>query len=207
MGVTGSGKSTILNLILGLIKPSEGSIKVDGQDIHSNLKGWQKKIGYVPQNIYLVDDTIRRNITFGLKDEEIDENRLNEVIKESQLSNFVNSLANGIETEAGERGAKVSGGQLQRIGIARALYRNPEILIFDEATSSLDENTELKIMKTIEIIKKNKTVFFVSHRKLPMKYCNNVYELTKGKINKGLNENIINRWWWVYRKRCCRRST
>ena len=184
LGTTGSGKSSVLNLILGLVEPSEGSIRVDGVNIEKNLKKWQKKIGYVPQNIYLVDDSVSQNIAFGLEKDEINKNRLEEVIKESQLYNFVNSLPSGIETNVGERGTKVSGGELQRIGIARALYRNPEILIFDEATSSLDDSTELKIMETIKLIKKNKTIFFVSHRKLPMKYCNKVYELTKGSLNE-----------------------
>ena len=186
-GETGVGKSTLLNLLLGLIKPSGGEIKVDNYDIHKNLRGWQLKIGFVPQNIYLLDDSISKNIAFGFDGNKIDKERLENTIKEAQLEKFVQSLPDKENTFVGERGMQVSGGQLQRIGIARAIYSNPEVLIFDESTSSLDNETELKIMETIKSIKKDKTIIFVSHKKTPMKFCNKIFELKKNKIFENTN--------------------
>ena len=181
-GETGVGKSTLLNLLLGLIHPAKGEIKVDDVNIKKNLLSWQTKIGFVPQNIYLLDESISKNIAFGFEDDKIDHKRLASVIKDSQLEKFINNLPNRAETLVGERGAQISGGQLQRIGIARALYINPDILIFDESTSSLDNETEIKIMETINNIKKNKTIIFVSHKKNPMKFCNKLYELKKNQL-------------------------
>ena len=181
-GETGVGKSTLLNLLLGLIHPAKGEIKVDDINIKKNLLSWQTKIGFVPQNIYLLDESISKNIAFGFEDDKIDHKRLASAIKDSQLEKFINNLPNRAETLVGERGAQISGGQLQRIGIARALYINPDILIFDESTSSLDNETEIKIMETINNIKKNKTIIFVSHKKNPMKFCNKLYELKKNQL-------------------------
>ena len=178
----GVGKSTLLNLLLGLIHPTKGEIKVDDINIKDNLLSWQSKIGFVPQNIYLLDESIAKNIAFGFDNKKINYKRLTSAIKDSQLEKFVNDLPNGVETLVGERGAQISGGQLQRIGIARALYINPDILIFDESTSSLDNQTEIKIMETINSIKKDKTIIFVSHKKNPMEYCNKLYELKKNQL-------------------------
>ena len=165
-----------------MIHPAKGEIKVDDVNIKKNLLSWQTKIGFVPQNIYLLDESISKNIAFGFEDDKIDHKRLASAIKDSQLEKFINNLPNRAETLVGERGAQISGGQLQRIGIARALYINPDILIFDESTSSLDNETEIKIMETINNIKKNKTIIFVSHKKNPMKFCNKLYELKKNQL-------------------------
>ena len=181
-GITGSGKSTLINLLLGLLKPSTGKILVDEINISNNLRNWQQKIGYVPQNIYLTDDTIKKNIALGVDEEQIDEKKINEVLKMSHLSNFIYSLDNKIETKVGERGVRMSGGQLQRIGIARALYRNAEIIVLDEATSSLDSITEDEIMTTIENFISLKTIIVVSHRPRCIKKCSKIINLNNGKI-------------------------
>ena len=142
IGESGVGKSTLINIFLGLLKPSSGEIFVDGISVVNNLDEWHNIIGYVPQNIYLTDDTLKRNIAFGVNDDEIDISRLNEVVKMSNIDKFILSLPKGLDTTLGERGVRLSGGQLHRIGIARALYRNPKILVLDEATSSLDVENE-----------------------------------------------------------------
>ena len=135
IGETGSGKSTLINILIGLLKPSEGKVEIDQLNINSNLQGWYKKIGYIPQSVYLIDDTIRKNIAFGLKEDNIDDNLIKQAVKKASLDEFINNLSNGLETIVGEKGIRLSGGQQQRIGIARALYRDPEVLILDEATS------------------------------------------------------------------------
>ena len=156
-GESGSGKSTLANVILGLLEASAGQIVVDNQIISDeNRESWQKMIGYVPQDVFLLDDTIRRNIAFGLDDHEIDERRVDEVIKMAKLKEFVQSTPEGNELLLGERGARLSGGQRQRIGIARALYHDPEVLVLDEATSSLDNETENEILATLEPLKKRR---------------------------------------------------
>ena len=132
-GDSGSGKSSFINLLIGLLKPKNGQILIDGIDINSNINSWRESIGYVPQNIFLIDDTLRRNISFDLELDSNDEKKLNECLKQSELINFVNNLQNGLDTIVGERGSRISGGQLQRVGIARALYNDPKILIFDES--------------------------------------------------------------------------
>ena len=181
-GETGVGKTTLLNILLGLIKPTFGKIKIDGENIENDLAQWQSKIGFVPQSIYLLDDTIIKNIAFGVSDIEIDHEKMKSIIRDSQLEKFVLNLPKKENNLVGERGMQISGGQLQRIGIARALYINPEILIFDESTSSLDNETELKIMETIKNVKKDKTVIFVSHKKTPMKFCNKLFEIKKSGV-------------------------
>ena len=158
IGQTGSGKSTLINLLIGLLKPSEGKIEVDKLDINSNLHNWFNKIGYVPQYVYLTDETIRKNIAFGLKEENINDDLVKKAVEKSSLDKFLNNLQDGLNTIVGEKGIRLSGGQQQRIGIARALYRDPEILIFDEATSSLDTLTEEKIMDSIQFLKRKKNI-------------------------------------------------
>lgn len=192
IGETGSGKSTLINLFTGLLHPSEGKIEVDKSNIEKNLSSWHKKIGYVPQSIYLIDDTIKKNIGFGLKDEDIDDRLLDEAIKKANLSEFIDSLPDGLETVVGEKGIRISGGQLQRVGIARALYREPEILILDEATSSLDHITEKKIMDSVQFLKRKKTLVIITHRLSTVEKCDRIYFIDKGKITKqGSAEEVL----------------
>lgn len=186
IGETGSGKSTLVDILLGLLKPKSGQILINGIDIHQTryqLRQWQKHIGYVPQDIYLMDDTIANNIIFGLNKKLIDKKALNYSLKYAQLDNFINSLPNGIETKVGERGVRLSGGQLQRIGIARALYHNPSILIFDEATSSLDYDTEDAIVDCIDQLE-GKTKIIIAHRLSSVKNCDYLIKIDKGSIEK-----------------------
>ena len=191
IGETGSGKSTLVNLLTGLLKPSDGHIKVDGNDIHLNLKDWHNKIGYVPQSIYLTDDTIKKNIAFGLHENNIDNNLVNKAVKNSSLNLFLDNLEDGINTVVGEKGIRLSGGQLQRIGIARALYRDPEILILDEATSSLDGATEGKIMDAVGFLKRKKTLILITHRLSTVKNCDKVYFIDKGRITKEGSPEVV----------------
>src|SRR6185437_4448435 len=181
-GSSGAGKSTLVDLILGLLTPSGGRIMVDGVDIQSNIRGWQDQIGYVPQMIYLTDDTLRRNVAFGLRDDEIDEEAVRRAIRSAQLEDFVASLSQGLETQVGERGVRLSGGQRQRIGIARALYHNPPVLVLDEATSSLDLATEQGVMDSVNALHGEKTVLIVAHRISTVSQCDRLYKLERGKV-------------------------
>ena len=192
IGETGSGKSTLINLLIGLLKPSEGTVDVDKLNINSNLSEWYKKIGYVPQSVYLTDDSIRKNIAFGLMDDHIDDDLVVKALEKANLNEFINSLPKGLETIVGEKGIMLSGGQQQRIGIARALYRDPEILILDEATSSLDSLTEKKIMDSVQSLKRKKTLIIVTHRIVTVKNCDKIFFIDKGKITKqGSPEEIL----------------
>ena len=184
VGSSGAGKSTLLDVLLGLIFPDKGSIKVDGIDIASNINGWQKSIGYVPQAVYLTDSTIKANIAFGMAESSIDYQLLKNAIKSAQLQEFIDSLPDGTETFVGERGVKLSGGQRQRIGIARALYNNPEVLVLDEASSALDINTEGRFLETIKSLSGYKTIVFVTHRESVMKFCDQVYIQKNQKLSK-----------------------
>ena len=186
-GVTGTGKSTLTNILLGLLKPTNGTIEVDNVNIFDSLKKWRKLIGYVPQDVYLSDDSILNNICFIDSLKSIDKERFNTAIKNSQLENFITSLKDKEDTTVGENGIRISGGQKQRLGIARALYRMPEILILDEATSALDINTEDNLIETIFELSSNLTLIIVSHRINTLKKCNKIYEIENGKINKILN--------------------
>jgi len=182
IGKSGAGKSTLIDLILGLIKPIEGKILIDDSNLEYNLRDWQKQIGYVPQDIYLLDDTIKNNIAFGLNTNDINQERILKSIELSRLKDYVGSLEKKENTVVGNRGIKVSGGQKQRIGIARALYNNPGILILDEATSSLDAINERKIMEEIYNTAKNTTLIIVTHRYKPVSNCDKIYLLDNGKI-------------------------
>ena len=184
IGKSGAGKSTLSDIILGLLKPSAGAIHIDGVDIYEDIKSWQSLIGYVQQDIYLLDDSIRSNIAFGELADEIDANRINDAIAEAQLDEFVASLPKGIDTHLGERGVRLSGGQKQRIGIARALYRNTPILVFDEATSALDNETETEIVSAIKKFKGVRTTIVIAHRLSTIEHCDRVIELKKGRISK-----------------------
>ena len=182
IGPSGSGKSTLVDVILGLLPPTSGQVKVDGLDIQKNLRAWQNQIGYVPQSIYLTDDTLKRNVAFGLSDEEIDDGALERAIKYAQLDEFVASLPNGLETVVGERGVRLSGGQRQRIGIARALYHDPSVLVLDEATSALDTDTESGVMQAVTALQNSKTVLIVAHRLSTVAHCGRIYRLENGRV-------------------------
>jgi len=191
VGTSGAGKSTLVDLVLGLLTPSGGQITVDGVDIQSNIRGWQDQIGYVPQVIYLTDDTLRRNVAFGLQDGEIDEAAVRRAIRAAQLEEFVASLSQGLETQVGERGVRLSGGQRQRIGIARALYHNPPVLVLDEATSSLDLATEQGVMDSVNALHGEKTVLIVAHRLSTVSHCDRLYKLERGKVvEEGTFESV-----------------
>ena len=190
IGETGSGKSTLINLLTGLLKSSEGNVEVDELNINANLTEWHKKIGYVPQSVYLID---RKNIAFGLLEDNIDGDLVKQAAEKANLNKFLDSLPDGLETIVGEKGIRISGGQQQRIGIARALYRDPEILILDEATSSLDQSTEKKIMESIQFLKKKKTLIVVTHRLSTVKNCDKIFFIEKGKITRqGAPKEILN---------------
>lgn len=182
VGESGAGKTTLADIILGLLKPTEGAVFVDGKDIFSDVREWQKKIGYIPQTINLLDDSIRRNIAFGVPDTEIDDIKVWKALEAAQLKSFAEQLPDGLNTSIGERGARLSGGQRQRIGIARALYCEPEVLIFDEATSSLDGETESEVMKAIADIKGKKTIIIIAHRLSTIQNCDIIFELQAGKL-------------------------
>ncbi len=181
VGTSGAGKSTVVDILLGLLEVRSGSIQVDGKEIKDNYRNWLRNVGYIPQMIFMLDDTIRRNVAFGVPDEEIDENRLWEVLKEAQLDEFIKTLPEGLETGIGERGIRLSGGQRQRIGIARALYNNPEVLILDEATSALDNDTEAAIMDAINSLHGKKTLIIIAHRLQTIEQCDLVYRVEEGK--------------------------
>jgi ABC-type multidrug transport system fused ATPase/permease subunit len=160
-------------------------VNVDGHDIQEDLRGWQDQIGYVPQSIYLTDDTLRRNVAFGLAPEQIDNNAVDRAIKAAQLDEFVATLSDGLETVVGERGVRLSGGQRQRIGIARALYHDPAVLVLDEATSALDSDTERGVMRAITALQGQKTILIVAHRLSTVEHCDRLYRLELGQIAGG----------------------
>jgi len=182
IGESGSGKSTLIDILLGILKLSSGEILVDGKNIYNNLSGWQAQIGYVSQSVFLLDDTIKRNVAFGIPEKEIDENKVLDSLKSANLNVFISSLENGINTIVGERGSKLSGGQRQRIGLARALYNNPSVLVLDEATSALDNKTESEVMKAIIDLKREKTILIIAHRLSTISNCDRVYSISKNKI-------------------------
>lgn len=171
MGTTGCGKTTLIDLMLGLLKPQKGCIRVDGRDIEENLSSWQRKMGYVPQSIYMLDDTIRANVAFGVRTNEIDDARVRECLETAQIMDFVDSLENKLETLVGEKGVRLSGGQRQRIAIARALYHKPEVLILDEATSALDNETEEAFIDAVNVLKGKLTIIMIAHRTASAKNC------------------------------------
>ena len=182
MGPSGAGKSTIVDILLGLLKVREGSITCDGDNIFDNYPAWLAQIGYIPQSIYLVDEPVRNNIAFGIADEEIDDSRIWQALEEAQLAEFIRGLPEGLDTAIGDRGVRISGGQRQRLGIARALYHNPEILVFDEATSALDNETEAAIMQSIHALRGKKTMIIIAHRLTTIEGCDAVYRAGDGKI-------------------------
>lgn len=194
IGSSGSGKSTLIDIILGLLQPSNGKILIDRQDINisfENLREWQDQIGYVNQSIYLTDDTLRKNVAFGISEKDLDEEAINKAIKAAQLDEFILSLPDGLNTMVGERGIRLSGGQRQRIGIARALYHNPPVLVLDEATSALDQQTEQAVMQSVKMLK-GKTIIIVAHRYSTIEHCDWIIKLNNGKlVEEGRPEDLL----------------
>jgi ABC-type multidrug transport system fused ATPase/permease subunit len=180
VGETGAGKSTLVDIMLGMLPQTSGRILVDDRDIRNDLRAWHSAIGYVPQEIFLMDDTIRRNVALGIPEVEIDEADVNRALEKAQLTPFVNSLPLGQDTEVGERGVRLSGGQRQRISIARALYRSPDILILDEATAALDDATEREFLSAIRSLKGEITIVSIAHRASSLSDCDVIYELRHG---------------------------
>lgn len=184
IGQSGAGKTTLADILLGLLEPTAGAVTVDGTNIFDNLNGWHKIIGYIPQNIYLMDDTIRNNIAYGEDEGSIDEERVKYAVEQAQLSELIGELEEGLDTQIGEMGVRLSGGQRQRIGIARALYHNPEILVLDEATSALDNETEKAVMESIEALHGKMTLVIIAHRLSTIKNCDYIYEIGNGKAER-----------------------
>ena len=187
IGDSGAGKTTLLNILLGLLNPDSGEILVDDKNINNGIKSWQKLIGYVPQSVYLSDDTLKKNIALGIFEELIDNNKIEDCLKSSKLQGFISQLNNGVNTKVGEFGDRISGGQRQRIGIARALYHNPAILILDEYTNALDIETEKKIVSEVNLLKGKKTIIMISHRFSALSNCDKIYKLTR----KGILDHEI----------------
>lgn len=184
VGSSGAGKTTVVDILLGLLELQEGQILADGVEVREHYEEWLKNIGYIPQTIFMIDSTIRNNVAFGVAPEEIDDNRVWEVLKEAQLDDFVRSLPEGLDTGIGERGIRLSGGQRQRIGIARALFEDPEVLVLDEATSALDNDTEAAIMESINRLHGKKTLIIIAHRLQTIEKCDIVYRVEHGKVTK-----------------------
>ena len=191
VGPSGSGKSTLVDVVLGLLTPSAGTILVGDSDIQNNLRGWQNQIGYVPQSIYLTDDSLRRNVAFGLADDKIDNAAVARAIRSAQLEEFVATLPAGLEAVVGERGIRLSGGQRQRIGIARALYHDPSVLVLDEATSALDTATEQGVMEAITALHGTKTILIVAHRLSTVEHCDRLYRLENGVLDLSIIKTQI----------------
>lgn len=191
IGATGSGKTTMVDIILGLLTPQEGVVMADRINVHEKPKTFHAQVGYIPQVIYLSDDTIRNNIAFGIREAEIDEKAVVDAMKKAQLADFIDSLPHGLDTIVGDRGVRLSGGQRQRIGIARALYHDPEILVLDEATSALDNETESAVMEAIEHLQGMKTMIIIAHRLTTIRNVDAIYEVENGKIVERSKEEVF----------------
>ncbi|WP_024867406.1 ABC transporter ATP-binding protein [Butyrivibrio sp. FCS014] len=181
VGTSGAGKTTIVDVLLGLLQPENGRILADGVDVNTNYRGWLKNIGYIPQTIFMTDSTIRKNVAFGVPEDEIDDAKVWQALKEAALDEFVKELPEGLDTQIGERGIRLSGGQRQRIGIARALFEDPEVLVLDEATSALDNDTEAAIMDSINRLHGRKTLVIIAHRLQTIEKCDMIYSIGEGK--------------------------
>ncbi|MFB2878041.1 ABC transporter ATP-binding protein [Floridanema aerugineum] len=192
IGKSGAGKTTLVDVFLGLLIPQSGDIQVDGLSVYNSLRSWQNLIGYIPQSIFLTDDTIERNIAFGVPDDQIDQQRLNNAIRSAQLADLIAQLPEGTQTMVGEHGVRLSGGQRQRIGIARALYHEREILVLDEATSALDNETENLISKAIQDLSGTKTMIIIAHRLTTVEHCDRIYQMEKGQVVKcGTYQEVV----------------
>ncbi len=184
IGESGGGKTTLVDVILGILIPQSGSVLVDGVNINEIMQSWHHDIGYIPQMIFMLDDTVRRNVAFGIRDEEIEDDKVWEALRKAQLEEFVRGLDSGLDTEVGEAGMRLSGGQRQRIGIARALYHDPDILVFDEATSALDNETEKEVMSAIDALHGSKTMIMIAHRLTTIENCDHVYRVEMQGISR-----------------------
>ncbi len=182
VGPSGAGKTTIVDVLLGLLDPTEGRVLVDGVDIQERMVAWQRKIGYIPQSIYLTDDSVRGNVAFGMGDDEIDDDAVWAALEAAQLRDMVEGLPDGLDTMVGERGVRLSGGQRQRIGIARALYHNPEVLVMDEATSALDNQTERQFVEALERLQGSHTLVVIAHRLSTVRNCDTLFMLDEGRL-------------------------
>lgn len=191
IGSSGAGKTTLADIIMGLLVPQSGTVQMDGMDIFSIPHQWARIIGYVPQSVFLIDDTVRRNVAFGLKEYEIQDEKVWEALGQAQLKEFVENLPYGLDTIVGERGVKFSGGQRQRIAIARALYEDPDILVLDEATSALDNETETAVMESVDALQGNKTLIIVAHRLTTIRNCDRIYEIVDGAAIERSKEEIL----------------
>jgi len=192
VGESGAGKTTVVDLLLGLLEPSSGEILVDGKNIQENLSAWQRNIGYIPQSIYLADDTLRSNIAFGIPKKDIEDEKVMKALELAQIKDLTNRLPEGLDTILGEHGTRLSGGQRQRVGIARALYHDPQVLVMDEATSALDNITEKEITKAIESLKGERTVIMIAHRLTTVESCDRLYLMKDGKIkDKGTYRELV----------------
>jgi ATP-binding cassette subfamily C protein len=192
IGPTGAGKTTLADLIMGLLVPTSGRILMDGRNLHDNLAGWQRNIGYVPQAVHLIDDTVRRNVAFGMSEEEIDDERMWQALHAAQVDHFVRSLPGSLNAKVGERGNRLSGGERQRLGIARALYRDPEVLVIDEGTANLDPKTEAAIVETIGGLRGKKTIIAITHRAAFVKNCDCIYMLAQSRLrNSGGYSDLL----------------
>lgn len=191
IGTSGAGKTTLADVVLGLLHPQQGTVKVDGVDIFAIPKEWSKIIGYVPQSVFLIDDTIRANVTFGIEEQDVNDDLVWQALEQAQLKLFVESLPKGIHTIVGDRGIKFSGGQRQRIAIARTLYYNPDILVLDEATSALDNETETAVMEAIDALSGYKTLIIVAHRMSTIRNCDKIYEIKNGQAFFRTKEEIF----------------
>ena len=182
IGASGSGKTTLIDILLGLFTPQSGTVKVNGVNLQDCIDFWSHILAYVQQSIFLTDDTLRNNIAFGLKPEEIDDSRVWRAIEQAQLGDFVKTLDDGLDTIVGERGVKFSGGQRQRVAIARALYFETQVIVFDEATAALDNETGKSLMESIDALHGDKTLIIVAHRLSTVRNCDRIYEVSKGKL-------------------------
>lgn len=191
IGPSGAGKTTLADIILGLLPPVSGVVRMDQHNVYENLRSWREKLGYIPQSIYLSDDTIRNNVAFGIYEVQIDDNAIWKALEKAQLKEFVQGLENGLDTYVGDRGVRLSGGQRQRIGIARALYHDPEILVLDEATSALDSSTEQAVMESIESLQGLKTMIIIAHRLTTIKNADLVYEVSGGNVTLRDKNEVI----------------
>ena len=189
--MSGAGKTTLADIILGLLHPQEGKVLVDGRNIAEVNGNLSHIMGYVPQSVYLTDDTIRNNVAFGLEPEDIDDQKIWAALRDAQMKDFVEKLENGLDTMVGDRGIRFSGGQRQRIAIARALYENPDIIVFDEATASLDTETETAVMESIKALQGHETLIIIAHRLTTIKDCDVIYEIKDGVAYTRTYEEIV----------------
>jgi ATP-binding cassette subfamily C protein len=192
IGPSGAGKTTLADIILGLLTPSSGKIRVDGYDLHQNLADWQRNIGYVPQTVYLIDDSVRRNVAFGAPEHEIDDERVWRALRAAQIEELVRLLPEGLNAMVGQRGDRLSGGERQRLGIARALYRDPPVLVVDEGTANLDNETEADIVKTLGGLRGQKTIIIIAHKLPLVRHCDCIYLLRQGRLqNYGTYSDLV----------------